>query len=181
MENNKLEIIRNSITTIPDYPKPGIMFRDVTSLVENPQAFKLCIEEMVKAFADKGITKVVGAEARGFIFGAPIALALGVGFVPARKPNKLPRACIEESYQLEYGSDALQMHEDAVVAGDRVLVVDDLLATGGTMSATVNLVRRLQGEVVGTAFVIALPDLGGEQRLRDLDVEVFTLVEFDGE
>ncbi|MFM4940677.1 adenine phosphoribosyltransferase [Aeromonas enteropelogenes] len=181
MNPETLKFIEASIKTIPDYPKPGIMFRDITSLVENAEAFKATIDLLVEHYRDQGFTKVVGTEARGFIFGAPVACALGVGFVPVRKPGKLPREVMEESYELEYGTDTLQMHTDAIVAGDKVLVVDDLLATGGTVDAAVKLIRRAGGDVTDAAFVISLPALGGDARLTAADVKVLSLVEFDGE
>lgn len=176
----QLALIKNSIKTIPDYPKPGIYFRDVTSLLEDPQAYAASIELMAAHYRDFPLTKIVGTEARGFLFGAPVALALGLGFVPVRKPGKLPRAVLSESYELEYGVDTLEIHQDAIKPGDRVLVVDDLLATGGTIEATVKLIRRLGGEVRDAAFVINLADLGGEARLSALDVESYSLVGFPG-
>ncbi len=143
----QLEYLKNSIKSIQDYPKPGILFRDVTSLLEDPKAYALSIDLLVERYKNAGITKVVGTEARGFLFGAPVALGLGVGFVPVRKPGKLPRETISETYDLEYGTDQLEIHVDAIKPGDKVLVVDDLLATGGTIEATVKLIRRLGGEV----------------------------------
>ncbi|MGL5287400.1 adenine phosphoribosyltransferase [Aeromonas sp. RU39B] len=181
MNQDTLQFLEDSIKTIPDYPKPGIMFRDITSLVENADAFRTTIDLLVEHYRDHGVTKVVGTEARGFIFGAPVACALGVGFVPVRKPGKLPREVIEESYELEYGQDTLQMHVDAISAGDNVLVIDDLLATGGTVEAAVKLIRRAGGTVTDAAFVISLPALGGEARLTAAGVKVLSLVEFDGE
>ncbi|MBN6711002.1 adenine phosphoribosyltransferase [Canicola haemoglobinophilus] len=177
---NKLELIKSSIKSIPNHPKEGIIFRDITSLTEVPEAFQATIDLIVAQYKDKGITKVIGTESRGFIFGAPVALALGVPFVLVRKPGKLPRETISQSYQLEYGQDTLEIHVSSIQAGDNVLVIDDLLATGGTIEATVKLVERLQGQVKHAAFVISLPDLGGEARLCDLGVEPFTLVEFAG-
>lgn len=174
------ELIKNSIKSIPDYPKPGILFRDVTSLLEAPVAYAASIEMLANRFRDTGVTKVVGTEARGFLFGAPVALALGVGFVPVRKPGKLPRPTISESYELEYGTDSLEIHTDAISTGDKVLVIDDLLATGGTIEATVKLIRRLGGEVTDAAFVINLFDLGGEQRLNNLGINCYSLVNFPG-
>lgn len=174
------ELIKNSIKSIPDYPKPGILFRDVTSLLEAPVAYATSIEMLANRFRDTGVTKVVGTEARGFLFGAPVALALGVGFVPVRKPGKLPRPTISESYELEYGTDSLEIHTDAISAGDKVLVIDDLLATGGTLEATVKLIRRLGGEVTDAAFIINLFDLGGEQRLNNLGINCYSLVNFPG-
>ena len=176
----QLEYLKNSIQSIEDYPKPGILFRDVTSLLEDPKAYALSIELLVEKYKDAGITKVVGTEARGFLFGAPVARAMGVGFVPVRKPRKLPRETIAESYELEYGTDQLEIHVDAIKAGDKVLVVDDLLATGGTIEATVKLIRRLGGEVHDAAFIINLFDLGGEQRLEKQGITSYSLVNFPG-
>jgi len=176
----QLELIKNSIKSIPDYPKPGILFRDVTSLLEDPRAYAASISLLVERYRNKGITKVVGTEARGFLFGAPVALGLGVGFVPVRKPGKLPRAVLSESYELEYGTDTLELHKDAIQPGDLVLVVDDLLATGGTIEATVKLIRRAGGEVKDAAFIINLFDLTGESRLEALGVESYSLVNFPG-
>lgn len=176
----QLEYLKNSIKSIPDYPKPGILFRDVTSLLEDPKAYATSIELLVARFKDAGVTKVVGTEARGFLFGAPVALELGVGFVPVRKPGKLPRETIFESYELEYGTDKLEIHVDAIQPGDKVLVVDDLLATGGTIEATVKLIRRLGGEVTDAAFIINLFDIGGEQRLEKMGVKSYCLVPFPG-
>ncbi|MDX1280299.1 adenine phosphoribosyltransferase [Shewanella colwelliana] len=181
MNTDKLALIKQSIKTIPDYPKPGIMFRDVTSLMEDHNAYQATIELLLEKYQGQGFTKVVGTEARGFLFGAPLALELGVGFVPVRKPGKLPRETISESYELEYGHDMLEIHTDAINADDKVLVIDDLLATGGTIEATVKLIRRLGGQVNHAAFVISLPELGGEQRLNDMDLELVTLCEFEGE
>lgn len=176
----QLEFIKNSIKSVPDYPKPGILFRDVTSLLEDPKAYAASIALLVERYRNKGITKVVGTEARGFLFGAPVALGLGVGFVPVRKPGKLPREVYSESYELEYGTDQLELHKDAIQPGDVVLVVDDLLATGGTIEATVKLIRRAGGEVKDAAFVINLFDLTGESRLSALGVESYSLVNFPG-
>lgn len=176
----QLEFIKESIKSIPDYPKPGILFRDVTSLLEDPEAYAATIALFVERYRGQGITKVVGTEARGFLFGAPVALALGVGFVPVRKPGKLPRATYSETYELEYGTDALELHKDAIKPGDVVLVVDDLLATGGTIEATVKLIRRAGGEVKDAAFVINLFDLTGESRLKALGINCYSLVNFPG-
>ncbi|MCL1079170.1 adenine phosphoribosyltransferase [Parashewanella spongiae] len=181
MNTETLAIIKQSIKTIPDYPKVGIMFRDVMSLLENAKAYQATISLLVEQYKSMGFTKVVGTEARGFLFGAPLALELGVGFVPVRKPGKLPRETISEDYELEYGKDTLEIHTDAIVEGDKVLVIDDLLATGGTIDATVKLIRRLKGDVSHAAFVINLPDLGGEARLKALGLDVLTLCEFEGE
>ena len=172
--------IKSSIKSIPDYPKPGILFRDVTSLMEDAPAYKACIQVLVEQYKDAGFTKIVGTEARGFLFGAPLALELGVGFVPVRKPGKLPRTTISQSYELEYGTDTLEIHTDAITNQDKVLVVDDLLATGGTVEATVKLIRQLGGDVKHAAFVINLPDIGGEQRLKSLGIDVYSICEFEG-
>ncbi|HGO5290458.1 adenine phosphoribosyltransferase [Photobacterium damselae] len=180
MTQEKIELIQSSIKSIQDYPKPGILFRDVTSLMENPDAYRATMEVLTERYKDKGITKIIGTEARGFLFGAPLALALGVGFVPVRKPGKLPRQVIAESYELEYGKDTLEIHLDAIAEGDKVLLVDDLLATGGTIEATTNLVRRLGGVVEDAAFVINLPDIGGEERLKGLGLNVYSICDFPG-
>ncbi|REF27136.1 adenine phosphoribosyltransferase [Xenorhabdus cabanillasii] len=174
----KLQFIKDSIETIPDYPKAGILFRDITTLLDNPAAYRAAIDLLVAHFEGKGITKIVGTEARGFLFGSPVALRLGVGFVPVRKKGKLPRETLSETYDLEYGTDTLEIHKDSIKAEDKVLVVDDLLATGGTIEATVRLIRRLGGEVSEAAFIIGLPDLGGTERLKNQGVDSYILVEF---
>ena len=176
----QLDLIKSSIKSIPNYPKEGIIFRDITTLLEVPAAFKATVDLIVEQYRDKGITKVLGTESRGFIFGAPVALALGLPFELVRKPKKLPRETISQSYQLEYGQDTLEMHVDAISEGDNVLIIDDLLATGGTVEATVKLVQRLGGVVKHAAFVINLPELGGEKRLNNLGVDCYTLVNFEG-
>ncbi|WP_394135055.1 adenine phosphoribosyltransferase [Aliivibrio fischeri] len=180
MSTETLALIKSSIKSIPDYPKAGIMFRDVTSLMEDPKAYQATIQLLVEKYKQGGFTKIVGTEARGFLFGAPLALELGVGFVPVRKPGKLPRPTIAQTYDLEYGTDTLEIHTDAIVEGDRVLVVDDLLATGGTIEATVKLIRQLGGEVEHAAFVINLPEIGGEARLEGLGLNVYSICEFAG-
>lgn len=176
----QLDLIKSSIKSIPNYPKEGIIFRDITTLLEVPAAFKATVDLIVEQYLDKGITKVLGTESRGFIFGAPVALALGLPFELVRKPKKLPRETISQSYQLEYGQDTLEMHVDAISEGDNVLIIDDLLATGGTVEATVKLVQRLGGVVKHAAFVINLPELGGEKRLNNLGIDCYTLVNFEG-
>ena len=180
MNTEKISLIKASIKSIPDYPKAGILFRDVTSLMEDPAAYKATIELLAETYKDMGFTKIVGTEARGFLFGAPLALELGVGFIPVRKPGKLPRETVAQSYELEYGTDTLEIHTDAIVEGDKVLMVDDLLATGGTIEATTKLIRQLGGVVENAAFVINLPEIGGDKRLEDLGLEVFSICEFDG-
>ena len=176
----QLDLIKSSIKSIPNYPKEGIIFRDITTLLELPAAFKATVDLIVEQYRNKGITKVLGTESRGFIFGAPVALALGLPFELVRKPKKLPRETISQSYQLEYGQDTLEMHVDAISEGDNILIIDDLLATGGTVEATVKLVQRLGGVVKHAAFVINLPELGGEKRLNNLGVDCYTLVNFEG-
>ena len=173
--------LKNAILTIPDYPHKGIMFRDITSLLEDAKAFALCIDLLKAKFENHGFTKVVGTEARGFIFGAPLALALGIGFIPVRKPGKLPRATYSQAYQLEYGEDVLELHQDALSSDDSVLIVDDLLATGGTIKATASLIRRAGAQVDHAAFIISLPDLGGEERLKNLQLNTMSLLQFNGE
>ncbi|CED71870.1 adenine phosphoribosyltransferase [Aliivibrio wodanis] len=180
MSTETLELIKNSIKSIPDYPKVGIMFRDVTSLMEEPKAYQATIQLLVEKYKDGGFTKIIGTEARGFLFGAPLALELGVGFIPVRKPGKLPRPTIAQTYDLEYGTDTLEIHTDAIVEGDKVLVVDDLLATGGTIEATVKLIRQLGGNVEHAAFVINLPEIGGQTRLEGLGLNVYSICEFAG-
>lgn len=172
--------IQSLIRTIPDYPKPGIQFRDITTLIKDAQGFKATIDMLVERYRGRDISKVVGTEARGFIFGAPLAYALGVGFVPVRKKGKLPGKTTGHEYALEYGHDRIEMHNDAIDAGDKVLVVDDLLATGGTAQATVMLVRGLGGDVAECAFVVDLPELGGRAKLEKMGLTVFTLCEFAG-
>ncbi|MFC3023369.1 adenine phosphoribosyltransferase [Vibrio zhugei] len=180
MTTETLSLIKSSIKSVADYPKPGILFRDVTSLLEDSKAYQATIRLFVEKYQSMGFTKVVGTEARGFLFGAPLALELGVGFVPVRKPGKLPRETKAQSYELEYGTDTLEIHVDAIQPGDKVLVVDDLLATGGTIEATTKLIRDLGGVVEHAAFVINLPEIGGDKRLESLGLNVYSLCEFDG-
>lgn len=158
------------IRTIQDFPKPGIGFKDITTLLKEPEPFREVIETFATHFAAKGVQKVVGIESRGFIFGAPLALKLNAGFVPARKPKKLPATTVREEYQLEYGTDALEMHVDAIQAGESVLIIDDLLATGGTAAAAVRLVEKLGGKVAGLGFLIELDFLNGKHKLNGYDV-----------
>ena len=173
--------IQSLIRTIPDYPKPGIQFRDITTLIKDADGFRSTIDQFVERYRGSDITKIVGTEARGFLFGAPLAYALGVGFVPVRQQGKLPGKTTGHEYALEYGHDRIEMHDDAIDAGDKVLVIDDLLATGGTAQATVMLVRGLGGTVVECAFVVDLPDLGGRAKLEKMGLSVFTLCEFEGD
>ena len=173
--------LKQAIHTVPNYPSEGIMFRDVTGLLEDAAAYKSSIELLQKQFENKGFTKIVGTEARGFLFGAPLALALGIGFVPVRKPGKLPRATFAEDYQLEYGQDTLEIHQDALSADDNVLIIDDLLATGGTIEATTKLIRKLGATVESAGFVISLPELGGEKKLEAKGLSVYSLLQYEGE
>ncbi len=169
--------LKATIREVPDFPKKGILFYDITTLLKDPLAFREVIDRLAAPFVDMQIEKIVSIEARGFIFGAPLSERLKSGFIPVRKPGKLPADKIDETYELEYGSDRLCIHEDAISSGDRVLIVDDLLATGGTVAATVNLVKRLGGEIVGTAFVIELLGLKGRDRLDG--VPVTSLLQYD--
>ncbi|QXO19245.1 adenine phosphoribosyltransferase [Vibrio ostreae] len=180
MTTETLSLIKSSIKSIENYPKPGILFRDVTSLLEDAKAYQATIQLFVDRYKEMGFTKVVGTEARGFLFGAPLALELGLGFVPVRKPGKLPRETVGQTYDLEYGTDTLEIHVDAIQSGDKVLVVDDLLATGGTIEATAKLIRQLGGEVEHAAFVINLPEIGGDKRLEGLGLNVYSICEFEG-
>ncbi len=175
------DLIKSSIKTIPDYPKAGIQFRDVTSLMQNADAFAETINAFYERYKDAGITAIVGTEARGFIFGAPLAYKMNVSFVPVRKPKKLPRQVISQAYQLEYGEDVLELHTDALSSNDKVLMVDDLLATGGTIEATTKLIRKLGATVNDACFVVNLPEIGGEKRLNGLDINCYSLTEFEGE
>lgn len=173
--------IRNSIRTIPDFPKPGIQFRDVTTLFGDPRAFREATDSLIHLFAGQRIDKVAALEARGFIMGGAIAHQLCVGFVPIRKAGKLPGPCMSESYTLEYGEATMELHEDALQQGDRVLLVDDLIATGGTCEAGIKLIRRAGAAVIGCGFIIDLPELGGRTKIEALDVPVHVLVEFEGD
>jgi len=168
------------IRTIPDYPKKGIMFRDITTLLGNARAFRRAVDELVQPYAGVRIDKVAGIEARGFILGGAVAHQLSVGFVPVRKKGKLPYTVLGEDYDLEYGKDRVEIHSDAVKAGDHVIVVDDLIATGGTCFAAVKLLERAGAKVIGCSFVIDLPELGGADKIRALGMEVTTLVAFAG-
>ena len=168
------------IRTVPDFPEPGIMFRDVTTLFAEPQAFKAMIEQFNQQFNGVDIDYIGGIDARGFIIGAALALTREIGFVPVRKKGKLPYDTISEDYALEYGTATLELHTDAVSAGSKVLIVDDLIATGGTAIAAVNLFRKLNANVIGCAFLVDLPELGGADKLRSIDVSVTSLCAFDG-
>ena len=169
------------VRSIPDYPKPGIIFRDFTTLLRHPAGFRQVVDELVQPFAGSGVYRVAGIEARGFILGGAVAHQLSVGFVPIRKKGKLPWQTIGVEYELEYGTDEVEIHVDGLDKDDRILLVDDLIATGGTAAAAIRLIRDAGGTVAGCSFVIDLPDLGGRQRLEALDVSVRTLMEFEGE
>lgn len=172
--------LKDSIRTISDYPKPGIEFRDITTLLGNARAFRRAIDELVNPWAGTKIDKVAGIEARGFILGGAVAHQLSAGFVPIRKKGKLPHTTVSVAYSLEYGIDEMEMHQDAVLPGERVILIDDLIATGGTATAAANLLKQLGASVVAACFVIDLPDLGGAAKLRELNVPVRTLVSFGG-
>src|SRR5213082_1426039 len=172
--------LQSSIRAIPDYPKPGIVFRDITTLLGNARAFRRAVDEMVQPWAGSKIDKVAGIEARGFILGGAVAHQVSAGFVPIRKKGKLPHKRVSIAYSLEYGLDEMEMHEDAVANGDRVVLVDDLIATGGTAEGAVKLLRKMGAEVLAACFVIDLPELGGADKLRKMDVPVRTLISFEG-
>lgn len=173
--------LKTVIRTIPDYPKPGIQFRDITTLLTDARGFRRAIDELVQPLAGSKIDKVAGIEARGFILGGAIAHQLSVGFVPVRKKGKLPYETLSESYELEYGTDEVEIHTDAVSKDERILLVDDLIATGGTAAAAIKLLERAGGEIVLCSFVVDLPDLGGSHKLRDMGKQVVSLIEFEGE
>ena len=173
--------IKSLIRTIPHYPKPGVQFRDITTLLKDPIGFRMVIDALSQHYSDKKIDKIAGIEARGFIIGAALAYQLGVGFVPIRKSGKLPAETLGHDYMLEYGADRVEIHADAIDAGEQVLLVDDLIATGGTAEASIVLVKKLGGIVIGCAFVIDLPDLGGSKRLHKAGLETFALCEFEGD
>ncbi|MDO3385675.1 adenine phosphoribosyltransferase [Gilvimarinus sp. SDUM040013] len=176
-----MEKIRNAITTIANFPKPGIQFRDITSLLECPEASRLTVEKLGHKCIDIDCNKIVAIEARGFIFGATLAQELSVPLVLARKPGKLPRATLQQQYKLEYGQDTLHIHRDSLQEGDRVLIIDDLIATGGTALAVVKLVEQVGAQVTHACFVVALPELGGVSRLQKAGVRVDYLLEYDSE
>src|SRR6516164_3335905 len=172
--------LKTSIRTIRDYPKPGIMFRDITTLLADARAYRRAVDELVHPWAGNKIDKVAGIEARGFILGGALAHQLSAGFVPIRKKGKLPHTTVRVAYSLEYGLDEMEMHRDAVAPGERIVLVDDLIATGGTAEAAVKLLRSLGASILAACFIIDLPDLGGSARLTALEVPVRTLVTFDG-
>ena len=173
--------LKSLICTIPHYPKQGIMFRDITTLLKDPVGLRMLVDGLAEHYKNQKIDKVAGIEARGFILGAALAYELGVGFVPVRKAGKLPAEMILQSYELEYGTDQLEIHTDAIAEGEQVLLVDDLIATGGTALAAAALIQQLGGIVIGSAFVIDLPDIGGAERLREVGLKPFSLCAFEGE
>ncbi|MEO1640924.1 MAG: adenine phosphoribosyltransferase [Pseudomonadota bacterium] len=176
-----MKTVQDYIRTIPDFPHEGIMFRDVTTLFADARGFRMAIDQLLHPYAGMQIDKVVGLEARGFILGGAIAHQLSLGFVPIRKKGKLPGATIEQDYTLEYGQATMEVHDDALQAGEKVLLVDDLLATGGTAEAGIKLIERMGAEVVGCAFIIDLPDIGGRKKLEGLGMDVHALCAFDGD
>lgn len=175
-----LAFLKQQIRTVPDWPEPGVQFRDITPLLSNPRAFRVLIDQFVHRYFDQRPTAVAGLDARGFIIGSVLAYELNIGFVPIRKKGKLPFTTVEETYELEYGNATVEMHTDAVQAGDRVVLIDDLIATGGTMMAGKRLLERLGATVIEGAAIVDLPELGGSKRLRDSGLQLFTLVDFEG-
>ena len=173
--------IKSKIRTIENYPIDGVMFRDITTLLQDPEGLRESIDQLVNRYKDLKIDKIVAIEARGFILGAPLAYLLNIGLVLIRKPGKLPSETINQEYKLEYGSDKVEIHTDAIKKGEKVLIVDDLIATGGTAEAAVRLIQKVQGEIVECCFIIDLPDLGGSEKLEKMGQKVFTLCEFEGE
>lgn len=180
MDARDLAALKDAIRCIPDYPKPGILFRDITTLLGNAAMFRLAIDALAHPWSDAGLTHVAGIEARGFILGGAVAQRVGAGFIPIRKRGKLPHETVRVAYSLEYGIDEMEMHRDAIQPGERVLLIDDLIATGGTAEAAVKLLRTLGAQIVAACFVIDLPELGGSQRLEALGVPVRSLVAFQG-
>jgi len=171
--------LNSHIRTVPDFPKPGIGFKDITTLLKNGKALRQSVDELAEKFTGKKIDKIVGIESRGFIFGTAIAYKWNIGFIPVRKPGKLPAETISQEYELEYGTDKIEIHKDAISTADKILIVDDLLATGGTAAATVELVKKLGGDIQGIGFLIELTFLNGRQKLGDY--EVVSLIEYDSE
>jgi adenine phosphoribosyltransferase len=173
--------IKSRIRTVPHYPKQGIQFRDITTLLKDPVGFKITIDDMVRRYKDEKIDKIAGIESRGFILGAPLAYALGKGFIPIRKKGKLPAETIGHDYELEYGTDRIEIHTDAIAKGEKILLVDDLIATGGTAEAACKLIEKMGGKLVECCFIIDLPDIGGRARLEKMGQKVFALCEFEGD
>jgi adenine phosphoribosyltransferase len=176
MSNERVDYIRSKIRDVPDFPKPGILFKDITPVLSDPRAFNLCLDLMAERYDGQSIDTIVGIESRGFIFGAALASRMRKAFVPARKPGKLPAAVHRQEYALEYGNDAIEIHQDAIRAGDRVLIVDDLIATGGTAKAAADLITKVGGRVIGATFMIELTFLPGAQRLEP--VPIYSLLQY---
>ena len=181
MDSTLRKTLEDSIRDVPDYPKPGIMFRDITTMLGNARAFRRAVDELVHPFIGMGITQVAGIEARGFILGGAMAHQLSCGFIPVRKKGKLPHDKVTIAYSLEYGIDEMEVHTDAVTKGEKVLLVDDLIATGGTAEAAVKLLHKIGADVVAACFVVDLPDLGGAKKIKALGVPVRTLIEYEGD
>ena len=175
-----MKVIKDYIRTVVDFPHEGIFFRDVTTLFSDPKGFRMAVDQMLHPYAGERIDKVVGLEARGFILGGAIAHQLGTGFVPIRKKGKLPGSTISQQYTLEYGEAIIELHDDAIEAGEMILLVDDLLATGGTAEAGIRLIERLGGQIISCNFIIDLPELGGRKKLEDMGMDVHVLCQFDG-
>ena len=173
--------IKSRIRTVPDFPKKGIMFRDVTSLIADPLGLRLCVDDFAKHYRQMDFDLVVGIDSRGFIFGAALAYLLEKGFIPVRKKGKLPADTVSETYNLEYGTDTLEIHKDAIKKGQKVLIIDDLIATGGTAVAAINLVRKLGAEVIEFAAVVNLPDIGGSKKIENAGVSVYSQTSFEGD
>ena len=173
--------IKSKIRTIENYPIKGVMFRDITTLLKDPEGLRDSINKLVDRYKDLNIDKIVAIESRGFIVGAPLAYLLNVGLILIRKPGKLPAETIDQDYELEYGTDRIEVHIDAIEKDEKVLIVDDLIATGGTAEAAVRLVQKMKGDIVECCFIIDLPDIGGRERLENMGQKVFTLCEFEGE
>src|SRR6476469_7421902 len=181
MTSNDLELdLKAAVRNIPDYPKPGVVFRDITTLLGNARAFRRAVDELVQPWAGSKIDKVAGIEARGFIIGGAVAHQVSAGFIPIRKKGKLPHKRVSIAYSLEYGLDEMEMHEDAVTKGEKVILVDDLIATGGTAEGAVKLLKQQGADVLAACFIIDLPDLGGADKIRQLGVPVRTLIAFEG-
>jgi len=173
--------IKSKIRTVPHYPKQGIMFRDITTLLKDPIGMRMMVDELVRRYKDVKIDKIAGIESRGFILGAPLAYALGKGFIPIRKKGKLPAETIGHDYELEYGTDRIEIHTDAISKGEKILLVDDLIATGGTAEAACKLIDKMGGQIVECCFIVDLPDIGGRKRLEKHGQKVFALCEFEGD
>lgn len=176
---NELDYVREHVRQVPDFPKPGILFLDITTATKDAKSFQISIDFLVDKFKEEKVDYIAGIESRGFIYGAALANRLGVGFIPIRKPNKLPADTVKETYSLEYGTDTIEMHADAIKEGDRVVIIDDLLATGGTAVAACNLVKKVGGDVVATAFIIELDPLKGREKIEAKGFKVISMLNYD--